>query len=156
MRFLFFLLLIISTSNVFAGTHRAYTCISDQPGVDIIFTYSTAGKTSGSDTPGYCKIDSFTAANSRPEPYEHFFCWVMDTQTDITDKGDRALLFKDFLGDGAYLYYQLNIPMDSMERDSFNGKIRLLSRAPKNLQKSLSEKNAANITCTASDMEFIN
>ncbi len=147
------LILILSLSEIAqASKHNVFVCKTGNRSIAngyYLFAYDEKGAITKGNRAGYCEI----TISADGKPFGEYWCWVADTETAKTEEGQLAILFKKSLGDGAYLYTQLNLPATLLEDKRGEGRYRTLSRHPKDLEKSLSQKEDV-ISCEEESVEF--
>jgi len=79
---------------------------------------------------------------------------VADTKTEKTTNNQLAILFKEDLGSGAYLYTQLNVPQGAPTLSTFAGTSRSLSRAPADLATPIPARGSQKVACEAKTLIF--
>jgi hypothetical protein len=134
--------------------HDVFVCTSsDKSAAEgvYMFAHDPKGATSGAPKAGYCEI----TVDAQGKAFGSYFCFVEHTDTDKTTDGQLAIMFTNFLGDGAKLIHQINLPADLLEKKGGQGKMRLLSRAPQDLRTPVkSGDSVEDIDCKEQSVEF--
>ncbi len=115
-----------------SGTHDVFVCKRSNTNVAsgvYMFAHDDKGEITNGTKAGYCQL----TVDAKGEAFGQYSCWVADTVEGKTSDGQLALLFRQSLGDGAFLYTQLNLPKDLLDKKGGSGKLRDVSRAPKDL-----------------------
>lgn len=136
------------------GKHDVFVCQGSDTSVGkgiFMFAHDPKGTITNATKEGYCPI----ATDSNGLPFGKYWCWVGDTVEAKTTDGQIAILFNDNLGDGAHLYHQLNLPKDLLTKKAGSGKLRLLSRSPKDLTTPITSGDSVEtIDCKLQSLTF--
>jgi hypothetical protein len=142
---------VAMANTVVPTPHDVVRCyVNGNPNDALIFAYDANGEmpANAPSRPGFCKLVNDAHGN----PYGSYFCWVASTQAAMTTDGQLAIEFADNMGDGEYLYTQINIP--ALSGVEFAGTERLLNRPAKDLRVPIAPRDARKMDCRAEALIF--